>query len=101
LFQFVDKIPYPTVISIFGNVVLSIAFTFIGPLPIISGIIPSWASITGSMVTIAVGYACVMVSTFGRAQGAAMRKGFAKDIETYLLISGNFKLKIRKKNVFL
>ena len=30
----------------------------------------------------------VMVSTFGRAQGAALRKGFKDDIDTYLLISG-------------
>ena len=29
-----------------------------------------------------------MVSTFGRAQGAATRQGFSQDIDTYLLISG-------------
>ena len=31
-----------------------------------------------------------MVSTFGRAQGAALRKGFKDDIDTYLLISGMY-----------
>ena len=34
------------------------------------------------------GYAQVMVSTFGRAQSAAVRKGFNDDIDTYLLIAG-------------
>ena len=36
------------------------------------------------------GYAQVMVSTFGRAQSAAVRKGFNDDIDTYLLIAGKF-----------
>ena len=34
------------------------------------------------------GYALVVVSTFGRAQSAALQKGFKDDIETYLLIFG-------------
>ena len=47
-----------------------------------------------------IGYACVMVSTFGRAQGAAIRKGYAKDIETYLLISGKVKVSNHVKSSF-
>jgi hypothetical protein len=38
---------------------------------------------------IAFGYECVMVSTFSRAQSAAIRMGFEKDLDTYLLISGS------------
>ena len=37
----------------------------------------------------AFGYAFVMVSTFGRAQKAAVQKGFPRDIDTYLIISGD------------
>ena len=40
------------------------------------------------MAIVGFGYALVMVSTFGRAQGAALRKGFKDDIDTYLLIAG-------------
>ena len=36
-----------------------------------------------------VGYALVVVSTFGRAQSAALKKGFKDNIETYVLINGN------------
>ena len=42
----------------------------------------------GSMALVGAGYACIMVSTFARAQGAAARMGYPKDIDTYLLISG-------------
>ena len=41
-----------------------------------------------------------MVSTFGRAQGAALRKGFKDDIDTYLLISGNKNDRNRRRNTF-
>jgi hypothetical protein len=74
-------------ISVMGNIVLATSFIFVGPLPFIP-ITPTWTSITTATGFVALGYGSVMVSTFGRAQGAAMRKGYAKDIETYLLISG-------------
>ena len=83
-----DKVKYPTVVSLLGNVILALAFIFLGPLPTIEIILPSWQSITLSTAFVALGYGAVMVSTFGRAQGAALRMGFAQDIETYLLISG-------------
>jgi len=35
-----------------------------------------------------IGDAAVMVSTFGRAQKAAIRIGFKDDIDTYLVCSG-------------
>ena len=43
-----------------------------------------------SITIIALGYALVVVSTFGRVQAAALKKGFKDNIETYLLINGNF-----------
>ncbi len=70
-------------VSVFGNLILASSFIFIGPLPSIQ-IVPTWRSITVATGFVALGYGCVMVSTFGRA----LRKGFEKDIETYLLISG-------------
>ena len=33
------------------------------------------------------GYALIMVSTFGRAQSAAIRNGFDDDLGTYIFIS--------------
>ena len=73
--------------SIFGNVIMASAFMFIGPLPSIE-MAPTWTSITFSTGFEAFGTGVIMVSTFGRVQQAAIRKGFTKDIETYLMISG-------------
>ena len=42
-----------------------------------------------------------MVSTFGRAIEEALRKGFKEDIDTYLLITGKFKLFRQKDVAFL
>lgn len=82
-----DKINYPTLVSILGNLFMAIAFLFIGPVPFIP-LSPSVSLIEGMMAVVGFGYAMVMVSTFGRAQSAAIRKGFKDDIDTYLLISG-------------
>lgn len=67
--------------------ILATAFIFLGPLPTIS-IVPSWQSITTAAAFVGLGYGAVIVSTFGRAQGAALRMGFSQNIETHLLISG-------------
>ena len=63
---------------------------FIGPAPFFrlqtrTALIQGMAGLGG------VGYALVMVSTFSRAQSEALKKGFADDIETYLMISGTHK----------
>ena len=54
----------------------------------------------GTIGIVGFGYALVMVSTFGRAQGAALRKGFKDDIDTYLLISGKKVIKNRTRDTF-
>ena len=41
------------------------------------------------MAVVGLGNEIVMVSTFGRAQKAALKKGFKDDIDTYLMIAGN------------
>ena len=84
---------------------MAIAFVFLGPVTFIN-LLPSVPLIQvinyniekmknkkdfilqGSVAIIGFGYALVMVSTFGRAQSAALRKGFNDDLDTYLLISG-------------
>ena len=85
--QLCDKISYPSVVSVIGNASMALAFILIGPLPSVA-LQPSFGLITGSVVLVGFGYANVMVSTFSRAQGAAIRSGFERDIDTYLLISG-------------
>ena len=40
------------------------------------------------MVLIGSGNALVIVSSFGRAQSAALKHGYANDINTYTIISG-------------
>ena len=64
-----------------------IAFLLIGPVPFIN-LEPSVPQIYGSTALIGAGYAIVMVSTFGRSQGAAKSLGYKDDITTYLMMSG-------------
>ena len=42
------------------------------------------------MALAAFGYSFVMVSTFSRAQKAAIQQGFPQDIDTYLIMSGMY-----------
>ena len=85
--QICDRIKYPTVVSIIGNTCMAVAFFFMGPVPFVN-IQTTVPLVQGTIGIVGFGYALVMVSTFGRAQGAALRKGFKDDIDTYLLISG-------------
>lgn len=82
-----DKIKYPTVMSILGNVFMAVAFLFYGPVPFIN-VAPSVPIILAMGGLTGIGNGLIMVSTFGRAQSAAIRKGFNDDIDTYLICSG-------------
>ena len=74
--------------SIIGNIGVVLAFTFIGPLPFIA-VEPNISLATGCSALIGFSQAFVLVSSFARAQSAAVHNGFSKDTETYHLISGN------------
>ena len=87
LFQVCDKIRYLTIVSIIGNIFMATAFILIGPVPFIP-LEPSVPLIQGVMAMFGLGYGMVMVSTFGRSQRAAIRKGYNDDMDTYLIISG-------------
>ena len=63
------------------------SFLFIGPAPFIN-VSTNTGLIQGMLGLGGVGYAFVVISTFSRAQSEALRKGFADDVETYLMISG-------------
>ncbi len=86
--QICERIPYVTIVSLAGNVILAIVLSLIGPLPFIP-LEPSVKLIQVLMGLVGLGFACVMVSTFGRAQTAPIRLGYQKDLATYMLISGN------------
>ena len=74
-------------VSIVGNTSMAIAFLFLGPVPFIS--VETQLSIIQGMVgLVGFGYALVMVSSFGRAQSAALSLGYADDLNTYIMISG-------------
>ena len=60
---------------------------FLGPAPFFS-IQPHTSLIQGMAGLMGLGYALVMISTFSRAQMAALENGFPDDISTYLMISG-------------
>ena len=74
-----------------GHSVLDTAFLLIGPIPSLP-FKASVPSIQGAVAISGLGYAMVLVSTFGRSQKAATRKGYNNDMNTSLIISGNFNL---------
>ncbi len=82
-----DRIPYQVVISIGGNVFMAVALLLVGPAPFI-GLGVTKGLLYGCAAIIGFGYSQTMVSTFARANSAAMRLGFAADMKTYLLVAG-------------
>ena len=66
---------------------MAIAFLFLGPVPFIP-VETKLSIIQGMVGLVGFGYALVMVSSFGRAQTAALNLGYADDINTYIMISG-------------
>ena len=87
-FQIIDRIPYPTILSIFGNVGLILAFTFIGPLPYI----PYRITLPlAEVCAVLLGYfnGFIFISTLIRVQKAAIEEGYSKDSQTSYFISGN------------
>ena len=49
---------------------------------------PTWISITIATCLGSIGYAAVMVSTYGRTQKAAELQNFTQDIDTFIMVSG-------------
>ena len=86
-----DKLKYPTIVSIVGNAALAVGLSFVAPASFVS-ITPSLVTSQAMMAVIGFGQASVMASTFGRSQRAAAKQGFKQDITTYLLISGKIAL---------
>ena len=68
---------------------MAIAFLFLGPVPFLP-VETKLSIIQGMVAMVGFGYALVMVSSFGRAQSAALKLGYADDINTYIMISGKF-----------
>ena len=89
--QVVDKLKYPVIVSVTGNLLMAVALLFIGPVPFIN-IAPSVGLIYGMLTLAGMAYGVIIVSTFARSQGAAIRLGFSNDLPTYLLISGKYLL---------
>ena len=74
-------------ISICGNAAMATAFLFLGPVPFIP-LETNLSVIQGMVGLVGFGYALVMVSSFGRAQSAALNLGYVDDINTYIMIAG-------------
>ena len=85
--QCVDRLAFPVLVSIVGNVSMATAFFFIGPVPLVPDMEPSVVSVISMVSLIGVSYALISVSTFGRCQKAAIELGYRDDVTTYLMIS--------------
>lgn len=77
----------PVFVSLAGNALMAVTFLFVGPLPCLK-IEPSKGLIYGMKTLAGVGNGLGMVSTFKRAQDAAVDLGFVDDQPTYHKISG-------------
>lgn len=88
-FQLCDLIPLPTFVSIAGNFLLALTLLLLGPAPFVP-LKPSVALIQGAMGLNGFCASLIMVSSFLRAQRAAIRLGFSDDIDTYIFISGTY-----------
>ena len=81
-------IPYPTIVSIFGNVGLILGFTFIGPLPFISNYVTlPVATVCTASLSCSIGM--LLSSTLIRAQKAINEQISSEDTENCLIISGS------------
>lgn len=83
----IDKIGYPILFSLLGNVLFMICFIFVGPLPFIP-FKPYKELVQGMMALAGIAYACLVVSSFTRAQKRVLDMGYSNDINTYVMISG-------------
>ena len=85
---------YPTLLSVFGNNLLTAAFLLIGPVPFLDGVIScSLHYEYGVVILFGTGYALVMVSTFGRAIKGVVGIGFNQDdMSTQLMITGSIQI---------
>jgi len=73
--------------SIFGNSFIAFSMLWLGPFPFFN-IEPSVKFIIPTIGIAGIGYATIIVSSFARAHGAAMKAGFANNIKTNMLIAG-------------
>ena len=83
---------YPTLLSIIGNNLLTVAFLLIGPVPFLDGVLTASLHYEyGVVILFGIGYSIVMVSTFGRAIKGVVGIGFNQDdMSTQLMITGIF-----------
>ena len=86
IFQICDKLKHPTIMAIVGNVSMALGYFFLGP-PTFLSVETKLSLIQGMVGLISIGDALVTTSSFGRAQRAARKLGYADDINTYTMIS--------------
>ena len=84
-------------VSIVGNTFMAIALLFIGPVPFIH-VETQLCLIQGMVGLFGFGQSLVMVSSFGRAQSAALSFGYADELNTYIMISGTVEYRIKNRN---
>ncbi len=92
LFNFFPKLgdrlrEHAVVLSIVGNLLVSLSMVFIGPLPIFA-LQPTPQLIYGSVAMAGTGYSLIGVSSFTRGFHTAISMGFADNMRTNLIVSG-------------
>ncbi|CAH0558248.1 unnamed protein product, partial [Brassicogethes aeneus] len=82
-----DKFCTPKCVTIFGTILVAIAFCLIGPAPFIPVQTTLWLTIAG-LVCHGLGMAAQLVASFSDALKTSVAHGFQNNLETYGLISG-------------
>ena len=93
-----DKLQRPGWLSILSNLVLVIAFTFLGPI-IFLPIQPTFLISTISASLMGMGFGIAVVTSFRRAQKAVISLGFKEDWNTYLTICSTWSTVFYLSNV--
>ena len=89
--QVCDKIKNPTLITLLGHLIASVAYILIGPAPFLDGFVSNSVNLSFCVaVMIGMSWSLVGVSSFTRVSRAALRLGYCDDMNTNLNLSGKF-----------
>ena len=82
---------HPTLLTLFGHLIMSAAYILIGPAPFLDGLVSNSVNLSfGVAAMIGVSLSMVAVSSFTRASREVMRLGYCDDMKTNLNLAGEF-----------
>ena len=92
---------YPTVLTLAGYLLISVAFSLIGPAPFIRDSLPNSVGLSYCVaLMIGSSYSLVVISAFARVTRAARVLGYCDDMNTNLNLASECNLYEGKRKLF-